>query len=404
GDGNVSTEPNPTHTYTSLPEEGFFIVTLQVTDDGAPETGENPRTGIAQHQLQVVEAFDATLPWAIIVPSTPVSGVAPLAVELDASASYSPVGATITDYQWLFSDTSETTTGPTASHTFKNPGTWFVTLTVTDSAGRMGSESIPIYVAPSEPAPDALVFGRATAAPLEALPGSPIQFSSVGTFDPEGQPFEIVGWDFDGNPLTLESIEPNPTWSFDTIGLHSVTLVAHEILPLPDPSRDIRVPLLVRISTDVGPPNSNPVGLISADTLILDAAGTINFTALVADVEDAADRLEVEWDLGGLGTATGLEASQEFTDPGTYDVTTTIRDRDGGTTTHSIKVAVLPLERPAGPMIDIGLPDGMLVFTTGDTLNLDLSNTRDPEGENVMVSTDWGDGTTPDEGTTIGHQ
>ncbi|GJM64149.1 LamG-like jellyroll fold domain-containing protein [Persicobacter diffluens] len=67
---------------------------------------------------------------------TPESGVAPLNVTFDASASADPDG-TITNYHWSFGD-GENATGMNPKHTFTTEGdsaTFVITLTVTDDQG-----------------------------------------------------------------------------------------------------------------------------------------------------------------------------------------------------------------------------------------------------------------------------
>lgn len=72
------------------------------------------------------------------------SGKAPLLVTFDSSASTDPDG-TIAGYSWDFMDgNSSTEINP--SHEFSNPGTYIVTLTVTDDQGMQASTSIDITV------------------------------------------------------------------------------------------------------------------------------------------------------------------------------------------------------------------------------------------------------------------
>ncbi len=74
----------------------------------------------------------------------PTSGSAPLTVEFNASQSYEQGGlGTIAEYHWNFGDgsPSENLTQKVASHTFSNPGSYTVTLTVLDSNGAGSSPS-----------------------------------------------------------------------------------------------------------------------------------------------------------------------------------------------------------------------------------------------------------------------
>ncbi|MGB2982847.1 MAG: PKD domain-containing protein, partial [Candidatus Bipolaricaulia bacterium] len=64
--------------------------------------------------------------------ASPQEGYAPLAVTLDASASYDPDGDTLS-YEWILGDAG-TATGRTVSHSF-GQGSHTVTLRVTDARG-----------------------------------------------------------------------------------------------------------------------------------------------------------------------------------------------------------------------------------------------------------------------------
>ncbi len=65
--------------------------------------------------------------------SATVTSQDPLAVDFDASASSDPDGQ-IVDYQWDFGDT-QTGSGVTVNHSYAQPGSYQVSLTVTDSEG-----------------------------------------------------------------------------------------------------------------------------------------------------------------------------------------------------------------------------------------------------------------------------
>lgn len=64
-----------------------------------------------------------------------------------------PEGATAVKYEWDFGD-GETANGAEVTHTYTRTGTFKVTLTVTDSAGRKGSATESVKVGESTGSPD----------------------------------------------------------------------------------------------------------------------------------------------------------------------------------------------------------------------------------------------------------
>jgi PKD repeat protein len=71
-------------------------------------------------------------------------GEAPLKVAFNASGSYVPGGGELT-YSWDFDD-GKISEGVSAKHTFRKFGTYMVVLTVTDSEGRKGTDTVVIIV------------------------------------------------------------------------------------------------------------------------------------------------------------------------------------------------------------------------------------------------------------------
>jgi PKD repeat protein len=139
GDGTTATGvmPDP-HTYT---ESGSYIVKLTVTDYFGNE-------GIAFVTITVGEAG---APTAVINVTPSTTGIAPFTVYFDASDSsvVSDCGAcSIVSYAWNFGD-GDTDTGLTTDHEYTVPGTYTVILTVTDSNGNTGYDSVTITVTES---------------------------------------------------------------------------------------------------------------------------------------------------------------------------------------------------------------------------------------------------------------
>jgi PKD repeat protein len=80
---------------------------------------------------------------------TPPSGRAPLSVTADASRSTDPDATPIATYSFDFGDGTAPVgpqTAPTASHTYADDGTYTVTVRVTDTGGRVGTDTTAVVV------------------------------------------------------------------------------------------------------------------------------------------------------------------------------------------------------------------------------------------------------------------
>ena len=134
GDGTLLQGSQVNHTYTMA---GTFNATLSVTDNGN-------LTDSVSTPIVVSPAVEPNIaPTAVLTAST-VQGYAPLAISFDAGQSTDPDG-TISSYLWSFGDGS-TETGMTASHIYNLPGSYTVTLQVTDNSGDSNETSTIITV------------------------------------------------------------------------------------------------------------------------------------------------------------------------------------------------------------------------------------------------------------------
>ena len=75
----------------------------------------------------------------------------------DASLSTSPDGTALSSYQFYYGDgtAADLSTSPTDTHTYTAPGTYQVTVTVTDALGRTGTATAPVTVVAPDVAPTA---------------------------------------------------------------------------------------------------------------------------------------------------------------------------------------------------------------------------------------------------------
>ncbi|HJY81025.1 MAG TPA: PKD domain-containing protein [Candidatus Binatia bacterium] len=99
------------------------------------------------HSLSMIElqaAPTATLPTAFIK-AAPLQGKAPLSVTFNGSGSRAAGSGLIVNYTWNFGDGGPMV-GVTSSHSYANPGTYIVTLLVTDNAGLSGTAATTVTV------------------------------------------------------------------------------------------------------------------------------------------------------------------------------------------------------------------------------------------------------------------
>jgi len=119
--------------------------------------------------------------------ATPRFDYPPLEVSFDASGSSSPNGE-IVSYGWSFGD-GETAAGVVAEHTYTEKGIYTVTLTVTDSAGKIGSRSRTVEALNRPPV--AVFQPSVYTTPVNR----PVRFDASDSYDPDGEVVEYI-WTF----------------------------------------------------------------------------------------------------------------------------------------------------------------------------------------------------------------
>ncbi len=123
GDGTKGNGSTSSHVYSTA---GTYYARLTVTD--AAGLSDNVQTPI----LVTGAAPENQAPAGAIIAS-PTNGKCPLSVYVDGSGSSDPDGS-IANYFWNFGD-GKTATGVTAQHTFTDPASYSISLTVTDNIG-----------------------------------------------------------------------------------------------------------------------------------------------------------------------------------------------------------------------------------------------------------------------------
>ena len=214
GDGEVRTESTSASVSKTFGTPGTYTVILEVTDDA----------GLSATTTTTVTVMEAEMeqdPPVAVFSASQNGGVAPLAVIFDPAASHDD--GQIVSYLWNFGDGEERTeaTAASVSKTFSTPGTYTVTLQVTDDAGLNATASRIITVTEPETVQDPPV------AAFSASQGSGVAPLAV-TFDPAAShdDRQIVSyrWDFGDGEVRMESTAASVSKTFGTPGTYGVIL------------------------------------------------------------------------------------------------------------------------------------------------------------------------------------
>jgi PKD repeat protein len=347
GDGNTSGDPSPSHTYGA---PGSYDVTLTVTDD-------NGASDMAYQQVAVYEGNQA--------PVAAFSAEANRLVVTFTDQS-SDLDGVIAAWSWDFGDgASSTEQNPT--HTYTASGTYNVTLTVTDDDGDTGLAS------------QALSVTDVNQPPTAAFSWEPnklaVTFSDASS-DGDGS---VVTWSWDFGDGTI-SADQNPSHAYASAGAYNVTLT---------------------VTDNEGATGTTSQGVTVVDNQAPTAAFSysandlaVAFTDASSDPDDAVAAWS--WDFGDGATSAEQNPAHTYGTAGTYDVTLTVTDMDGGTgaTTQSITVVESsgPGEMDVDGLSGASSSNGRKKWKADVTIQV-----LDDQGNPVVdaqVTGDWSDGAT----------
>jgi PKD repeat protein len=295
GDGtadrfNTGAPAPVSHTFAS---KGDYTVTLTLVDKygNVSKTSHTVPVG-----PQPVAAFS-------FAPPTP---QATAAVSFDGSASNEP-GGSITGYSWDFGDGS-TGTGQTTSHAYAAPGTYTVTLTVSDEAAQTNSTTHTVTVTHGPP------VSSFTASTPNAPAGAPVAFDGSGSGEVGGT-ISSYAWSFGDGATGTGATTSHP---YTKAGPYTVTLTVTDATGGTASSTK-----QVKIS-----------GVPKAQMAIVAGHG-IAGVPFGFDGHQSSDTgstlVSYSWTFGDGGTATGAAPSHTFKKTGKFSVTLTVTDASGST-------------------------------------------------------------------------
>lgn len=330
GDGTTATGLATTsHTYQ---DNGQYTVTLTVTDAGGQSQADTAQLTIGN-----------------VAPSAsvggPYSGTAGQAVSFAASATDPSVAdqSAGLSYSWDFGD-GNSASGATVAHTYATAGTYTVQLTVTDKDGGATTVQTIAAIVPTGTPGELTAYAGPDQSTTE---GQSVTFQGSATSAQQRPTGLTYQWNFgDGSSTSGTS---TPSHIYQDNGTYTVTLTVTD--GLGGSTQDTAV-------VTVG--NADPSA--SAGGFYTGQLGTgITFTGTATD-PGAADQasLSFSWNFGDGNSATGPTATHVYSDRGTYTVTLTVTDKDGGTATSFATASVTGPSQPA--------PTGEFITTTFDRI------------------------------------
>jgi len=289
GEGGTSTTKNPTHTYGSA---GTYTVKQTVTDnDGLTATCSQ----------DVVVLMKRTCSFTF-TPQNPNAG------QEITFQDESPDPGDIVSWSWDFGD-GATSSAQNPSHIYSKPDSYTVNLDVAYSDGQTTSCSQQVSVG-----------GVAPAAAFSWLPDSPAEGQAVQFSDhsADGNPGgSIVAWAWNFGDGQTASV-PTPAHVFVDNGDYPVTLTVTNSYGLSASISQVVSVRNVPPTCNAGPSREARVG---------------DEVTLVGQAQDAGalDTLSFQWNFGDGQSDTGQTVKHAYQTAGSYRVTLTVVDKDGGT-------------------------------------------------------------------------
>jgi len=351
---------------------GSFTLSFQVPSGIPP--GDYPVQAIRGSQTATATFTVITLPVASFA-MTPSSGTgpAPLVVQFNDTSTGSP-----TSWWWCFGDDS-TSTLQNPSHTYRKTGTYKVTLTVTNAAGKSARErTITVYQ------PTLRVF------PVSGRAGTMVTVNgSSFSYDMKASP--LVTLFFNG----IEISRDIPMTRVGTLGSFTASFIIPE--DTPPGSYSVRAENLPDTAVAMFTvTNRAPMARIDADPLSGKAPLSVHFNGSRSYDEDGAIS-SYGWNFGDTRSATGATADHTYTQSGEYRVILTVTDNQGYSGTSSVMIRTdnnPPVAEARATPVSGPAPL---------TVNFDGTQSHDMDGKVRSFSWDFGDGTN-ERTTSTSHQ
>ncbi len=360
-----ATGANPTVSAATLATLGF---------------GDGP-AGPADVTVQVTEGptvdTDATTLAVVNVAPTATVDAVPTVVEgVPASFSFSATDGAAADaaagftytIDWGDGSSPQAVTGGASvivAHTYAADGTFVVAVTATDKDGATGAADTATVTVDPEAVADA-------GGPYTIAEGAPLTLDATGT---SAGPTATFAWDLDDDGAFDDATGASPT-------ITAATLATLGFGDGPAGPADITVQVTDGLSVDTDTTtlavvNVAPTAAVgTVPTVVAGTAVSVPFSATdPAPADEAAGfTYTIDWGDGSPAQAvtggTGVTVDHTFAAAGTFTVTVSATDKDGGISTATGTVTVLA----AAPVV-VADAGGPYTIDEGDALTLDATGT-----------------------------
>ncbi len=305
----VSGSPVTTHTFVA---SGPHSVQLTVSDG----------THSANTTRQVTVDAPPSAAFAVSTANPAAGG----SVSFDGTGS-SETNGSIVSYSWDFGDASSPGNGATLSHTYATPGSYTVTLTVTDQDGYTAQAAHSVVV-DSAPTPAFSVSAGPRA-------GAPVSFDGSASNEPGGS-ITSHRWNYGDGSAVGSGATTSHTYA--SPGTYTVTLT---VTDAKGRTASAAQNLTVAVASAPPPPATvgSPSAVISVTTSHPVAGATVAFSGSGSS-DQGSTLVAYSWSFGDGRSAMGVTPGHRYARPGTYSVTLTVRDATGSTAATSRQVTV----------------------------------------------------------------
>jgi PKD repeat protein len=339
----------------------------------------------------VLPPANTPTPQFVITPTPVSTGVA---TNFDGSASCAggatgtptavcnPTSNTIVSYQWGFGD-GGAAMGRTTSHSYSTPGSYTVSLTVTNDGGKFATTSQTITVAASAVPSAAFVFS-----PASPGVGQVIQFNASTSTAVAGHSIVSYVWNWGDGATGSGQLASH---SYTAAGTYTVTLsVVDDAGQMSTTSTPVTV-------TSSGGGTGTATAAFTFSPASPNALQTVFFNASTSTGSAGHAITIYAWDFGDGVSALGVSVSHSYAAAGVFTVTLTVTDDAGQ---KGNKSAALTVTAPGSGTLTAGFTASPTNPVSGTLVSFN-ANTSTPLANITQFDWDFGDGTIINNGGMI---